>query len=211
MPETQNKLIPQNLNITPKWQLSRRGFVRNLLLAGLASQYPIFSSCVNQTEGIDEIDEMIFKHFSHSQKLILKEVQIILFPADGNGPSAEDVDALKYLDWVLSDPMIDPTEVDYIINGIGWVEETAQEEHKESFIKLSQENRNNLITLIAEEDWGESWLSVILKFVLEAVLSDPQYGGNTDETGWKWLQHYPGYPRPTPELLYDKIIQTIRL
>ena len=33
-------------------------------------------------------------------------------------------------------------------------------------------------------------------YLLEALLADPVYGGNTDEVGWKWLGYTAGFPRP---------------
>ena len=206
MQGTANKHIPHTIKDVAQWQLSRRNFVQNMFMIGVVSQIPFISSCGNHQK-----EEAVSGRFTHIQQNILLAVQDILFPNDGNGPSAKDVNALSYLEWVLSDSAMDPTEVDYIINGIGWVEETAQEEYANAFLELSSKKKNKLITMIAHEDWGESWLSVILTFILEALLSDPQYGGNTGETGWRWLQHYPGYPRPTSDLLYDNIVQTIRL
>ena len=206
MQGTPNKLIPHAMKNVAQWQLSRRDFVKNMFMIGVVSQIPFLSSCKNHSKV-----EMGSERLNHTQKNILLAVQNILFPNDGNGPSAKDVNTLSYLEWVLSDSMMDPSEKKYIINGIAWVDETAQEEYADTFLELSNQNKNKLIAMISQEDWGESWLSVILTFILEAVLSDPQYGGNTGETGWKWLQHYPGYPRPTSDLLYDNIVQTIRL
>ena len=201
-----NRLIPASIKHIGQWQLSRRHFVKSMLAAAAISQLPLLSSCVNDTEDMENLNN---KPLSKAQKDILKEVQLILFPDDGHGPSANDVHALAYVEWVILDKRMDPDEVAYIINGIGWVEETAQEEYALSFIQLSSDKRNALIEYISKENWGESWLSVILTFIFEALLSDPQYGGNPNSIGWKWLEHFPGYPRPTPTLLYDTIFKTI--
>jgi gluconate 2-dehydrogenase gamma chain len=115
----------------------------------------------------------------------------------------------KYLLWVLSDERMDPEEKEYIINGIGWVDETAEENFSKNFVKLTQAEREKLIGDVSKETWGRSWLGVILTFIFEALLSDPQYGGNTDEIGWDWLHHNPGQPRPTKKLLYPQIFETV--
>jgi gluconate 2-dehydrogenase gamma chain len=143
---------------------------------------------------------------SLQQKEMVASIQGILFPDDGNGPGAADIHALEYLQWVLSDKEKDPEEVEYLINGIGWVDETAVEDTGRSYLDLNEGERETLIEKISKEDWGESWLSVILTFIFEALLCDPQYGGNPDEAGWKWLSHDPGQPRPTPPLLYPNIL-----
>lgn len=147
---------------------------------------------------------------SNYQLLIVNSVQEILFPDDENGPGAADINASDYLIWVLSDTEKDPDEVQYIINGIGWVDETAEEEYSKKYFDLSQNEREHLIAIISKEAWGESWLSVILTFIFEALLCDPQYGGNPESIGWKWLEHNPGQPRPKGELLYPEVLNIIR-
>lgn len=146
---------------------------------------------------------------SSSQFSIVSSVQKILFPSDNNGPGAYDVMADKYLLWVLSDDLMDPEEKEYIIDGIAWVDETAEENFSKNFSELSNREKELLIADIAQERWGRSWLGVILTFIFEALLSDPQYGGNPGSIGWNWLHHNPGFPRPTKPLLYPEILKTV--
>ena len=51
-------------------------------------------------------------------------------------------------------------------------------------------------------DGGENWLSTLLLYIFEALLTDPVYGGNPNGIGWKWLGHNPGLPRPTADKRY---------
>ena len=46
--------------------------------------------------------------------------------------------------------------------------------------------------LADETRWGRAWLSLLLYYIFEALLSDPVYGGNPDGIGWQWLEHQPG-------------------
>ncbi len=112
---------------------------------------------------------------------------------------------------MLWDERMDPEEKEYIIDGIGWVDETAEEKYSKSYVQLSQSEQEKLVADISNESWGSSWLSVILTFIFEALLSDPQYGSNPDRIGWVWLQHNPGYPRPTQLLLYPEILKNNNL
>lgn len=201
-----NKQIPSSLENIEKWQISRRSFVKGLLIAGAITQIPFLSTCVNSSTNDKELP---FGQLNARQKSVLNEVQIILFPNDGNGPSAADINALEYLQWVISDSKMDPTEVEYIINGIKWIEESSDETFSDGFLELSIEEKENLISIVSKENWGENWLSVILTFIFEALLSDPLYGSNKESVGWKWLNHNPGYPRPTEDLLYDNIFNNI--
>ena len=195
------KHIPDKFKNTDAWQLSRKKFIGGVFMGGFLASLPSVSVLGNS---LGEKDILSGNQFS-----IVTSVQKILFPSDGNGPGAYDVMADKYLLWVLSDVRMDPEEIEYIIDGIGWVDETAEENFSKSYTQLSQSEKEELIADISNESWGSSWLSVILTFIFEAMLSDPQYGGNPDKIGWEWLQHYPGYPRPTEELLYPEILTTV--
>jgi gluconate 2-dehydrogenase gamma chain len=196
------KELPESIKNLDKWKLSRNHFIKTLLAGGVFIQLPLSgrSAEINQTNG--EI-------LTAEQQKIVESVQEILFPSDENGPGASEVNASSYLKWVLSDKEMDQDEVNYIINGIGWVNETSEEVFSKQFSQLTQEEKDQLIGKISKESWGESWLSVILTFIFEALLCDPQYGGNPDGIGWHWLNHNPGQPRPVKDLLYPEILTTI--
>lgn len=195
------KHIPEQIQDSEKWQLSRKNFIAGIIMGGIAVNLSSMALMGNSVNAADKL--------SPDQLSLIESVQKILLPSDGNGPGAYDVMADKYLQWVLSDVRMDPEEIEYIINGADWVEETAMENFSKSYLKLAQSDKEKLISQIAEEPWGRSWLSVILTFIFEALLSDPQYGGNPDNIGWDWLQHNPGYPRPTELLLYPHILKTV--
>ncbi|HEY9114048.1 MAG TPA: gluconate 2-dehydrogenase subunit 3 family protein, partial [Bacteroidales bacterium] len=147
---------------------------------------------------------------SEEQKSILLSVQEILFPSDENGPGASEINAYDYVVWVMADPLKDPAEVAYFKNGIGWIDESANEIFSKKYIELNEEEKQELISTVSKENWGEGWLSVLLTFIFEALLSDPLYGGNSESIGWQWLDYKNGLPRPTPELLYPEIFKTIQ-
>lgn len=205
-----DKKIPPSLKNIEQWQMSRKNFVKGLFFAGVLTQIPFISSCLN-----NKLDAKSFENnanqFNEVQLLILKDIQEILFPNDGNGPSAKEINAHQYLQWIVLDSRMDPDEVNYIFNGIKWTNETANEKFNSDFLDLSNKEKNKLVEIISKTNWGENWLSVILTFIFEALLCDPQYGGNPDSVGWKWLNHYPGNPRPTEDLLYENILNTVNI
>jgi gluconate 2-dehydrogenase gamma chain len=49
-------------------------------------------------------------------------------------------------------------------------------------------------------------LSSLLKYIFEALLTDPIYGGNPNSMGWEWLDHTPGQPRPNPANRYGETV-----
>ena len=207
--ENNNRIAPASLNNIEQWQLSRKNFVKGILLAGVITQIPFLSACKDEKINTNIASNNDVNNLNKTQLSILKDIQLILFPKDGNGPSASDINADKYLQWVISDTRMDPSEVEYIVNGLTWVNETSVEEYKQVFIELSISEKEELVAKISKLSWGESWLSVILTLIFEALLCDPQYIGNPESVGWKWLNHYAGNPRPTQKLLYDEVFDTI--
>ena len=67
-----------------------------------------------------------------------------------------------------------------------------------------------MIAKFLEVDYAKEWCSILITLILESLLLDPIYGGNPDGIGWKWLEVTPGFPQPTEELRYDKVIETAR-
>lgn len=195
------KTIPKSLKEFTTWQISRRNFLKNSLAVGVLSQVSFIQSCT------DEFSKTIL---SDKQLKIIISVQNILFPKDKNGPGAFDFNSHLYLLWVLSDKRIAKDEKQYIVDGIRWINETSEENYATKYLNLSKKEQVNLIQTIVKKNWGESWLSVLLTFIFEAMISDPIYGFNKDEIGWKWLQHQAGYPRASKELMYDNIFATLQ-
>jgi len=196
------RLVPKSMQDMKAWKLTRKQFIGSIITAGIAAQLPF-----NRAFGNSQQAENLL---SEEQKSILQSVQEILFPADENGPGASEINAYGYVIWVMADPRKDPAEVKYFINGIGWIEESANEIFSKKYTELNEAERQELISTVSKENWGEGWLSVLLTFIFEALLSDPLYGGNPENIGWQWLDYKNGLPRPTPELLYPEIFKTIK-
>ncbi|NOR87439.1 MAG: gluconate 2-dehydrogenase subunit 3 family protein [Bacteroidales bacterium] len=183
--------------------LARRGFLKTILAGTVAVQVPWWVNCTHLSS---ESEKYVF---NQQQKEVLLLVQDFLFPSDNNGPGALELNALNYLQWVILDPEKDPDEIQYLFNGIGWVEETAEEENEQKFLKLDKETQWETLTYIADQAWGKSWYSVLLTYIFEALLSDPIYGSNSDGIGWKWLHHNPGQPRPNNQLKYGQFLKYV--
>ena len=124
-------------------------------------------------------------------------VQAVLFPADGNGPSAQDIQATLYLHLVLQTPNFDAAERKFILDGVSWLDQYAREQNKSAFLTLAAPKQDAVLRAITHSSAGDRWVGALLNYVLEALLSDPVYGGNPQGIGWQWLQHQPGFPRPT--------------
>jgi gluconate 2-dehydrogenase gamma chain len=126
----------------------------------------------------------------------LFDVQNHLFPTDKDSPGAKDIHATRFLKNIFSDPYINKEDITFIGQGVGWLNELTQETYKKSFSHLSHEARETILKKIAQSRAGENWLSLLINYIIEALLSDPVYGGNVNKAGWQWLEHQAGYPRP---------------
>jgi gluconate 2-dehydrogenase gamma chain len=133
---------------------------------------------------------------------ILAAVQDHLFPSELEAPGAREIRALSYLQGVLADPHGDRDEQGFILKGVDWLEELCRKRHRTSFLDLDPLRREQVLREIADTAKGENWLSTLLLYLCEALLADPVYGGNPHGVGWAWLQHSPGFPRPTPDKSY---------
>ncbi len=178
-------------------QMDRRSFLKSSGAAFLALSVPAgILSGPTPAEGRDA------RAFSEKQWRVLKHIQSHLWPDDGDGPGVEELRAAEYIQVVVLDKKVDPEHREFIRSGIDWVEEEAIELGKSSTLDFEGEELERLLRHVESYGWGESWLAVVLLYIFEALLADPLYGGNPDQKGWKWLEHYPGYPRPTKETMY---------
>lgn len=193
--------IPDSFQNLDKWSLKRRQFLRAAAVSGALSQISLLEACTNDTEEGNEI-------LTSKQVGILKNILLILFPNDGNGPGAEEINAYEYIMWVLRDTLNrKPEDNEYIIEGIDWANESANEIYGSDYLNLNQEDQETLVELFTKMDWGKNWCSAVIVLILESLLLDPIYGGNPDEIGWKWLNHTAGVPRPTEANRYERIME----
>ena len=133
-------------------------------------------------------------------------VQQHLFPSETQAPGAREINALAYLRFVVRDPKVDAEERDFILHGAGWLDGIAREMHEAPFRDLDDSQRESVLRRVAASQAGENWLSLLIYYLMEALLTDPAYGGNPDGIGWKWLAHIPGFPRPTADKTYPRLL-----
>ena len=139
---------------------------------------------------------------SNSSNLSRKEwttiaaVQNHLFPSDQDAPGALEINATSYLHNYLSNPMTDPVDRIFIRQGVIDLEALSKAETGKQFIDLSNAQREIILRHYERQREGRRWLTTLLNYLLEALLTDPIYGGNPGGIGWQWLEHRAGEPRP---------------
>jgi gluconate 2-dehydrogenase gamma chain len=129
-----------------------------------------------------------------------------LFPDDGNGPDAKAINATVYLKFVLEAADTDPADRKFILDGVDWLNRLAIARYTGVFASCEPAQQDTLLREITNSKAGERWLSYLLLYLFEALLSDPIYGGNPNGIGWSWLQHIPGFPRPPANKRYFDLL-----
>ena len=157
---------------------------RNFLKAGF------LSSAVFLTSGCDIFGVT-------TSRDTIKVVQNDLFPK----AKELGIDTSEYITIIYRHHKISKEDKDFLKNGVKWLNETAQEEHKKIYTKLSDTKRQEVLENIAQTEWGSAWIDTMLRYIFEAMLGDPIYGSNNNEAGWKFLKFQGGLPRPTKAFL----------
>lgn len=128
-----------------------------------------------------------------------------MLPSEPDSPGAREIHALDYLRFVVSDPRVDREERDFILQGSRWLDDLARQKTGQPFHSLGFDDKEQLLRQVAQSAAGENWVSTLLSYLLEALLTAPAYGGNTDGIGWRWLQYVPGFPLPGPGTRYPEL------
>jgi len=182
--------------------IKRREFIQLIALA--SASWPLKSFALNKTLGPE--DDLVYKNLTDPW-LSIATVQEHLFPADDTSPGAQDISALRFLQNMLASPDADAEEKKFILKGVGWLNDLSMSMNKKRFIKLNSDEKEKVLRKIEGSRAGSRWLSLMMTYLIEALVSDPVYGGNKDKKGWEWLAHKPGFPTPTVDQVYFNLIK----
>ncbi len=122
--------------------------------------------------------------------LLIESVQVHLFPKTKKYPSAKEFEATRYLKMVAYHDSFDKDDLDFILRGASELQKIGYK------TILTDDEKEKILQTFAESRFGENWISIMINYTLEALFSDPLYGGNKDEIGWKTFHHHAGIPRP---------------
>ena len=131
-------------------------------------------------------------------KDIIQAVQNVIFNGDGL-PSAREFRALEFLERAIYHKSFDRDIRKYIIDGAL----KFQKNEGKNFLSLNSKKREEALREF-EKSGGDGWISRIMVISLEALLSDPIYGGNYKESGWIALDIKAGEPRPKSRYIFDE-------
>ena len=139
---------------------------------------------------------------SASQWQLISRLQDHLLPSEPGAPGAKEVNATRYLQWVLSDPALEPSQRRFFADGAEQLEKLCHDKLQQSFLKLDETRRESMLRELEQMPGGRNWLRELLHYLFEASFTDPVYGGNPGGIGWKWIGHNPGYKRPPADKRY---------
>jgi gluconate 2-dehydrogenase gamma chain len=130
-----------------------------------------------------------------------------LFPSEPNAPGATEVNALGYLQSVLGRDNREAHEDGAFLSAGAkfFRKRVAVDHHGRTFDELSESEREAALRKMTGSPDGANWVSMLMYYILEALLGDPVYGGNVNEVGWKWLDYTPGFPRPAEGKRYYEL------
>lgn len=187
-----------------EYAVSRRTFLNRLTaLGGLMAVYPAsaLAALREQTGTAPTVDSWA----AADPWKTISAVQQHLFPASDDAPGAAEIGALRYLHNAIENPDADAEDQVFIFNGVGWLNDLTQEKYRRPFAALDEQQREMVLRQIEQSQAGRNWLSLLLTYMLEALLADPVYGGNPQGIGWRWLEHQPGYPTPPPDKMWYRL------
>ena len=134
----------------------------------------------------------VAKNITPKDLVILDEVLNVIFPKTKNMPSAKEFKAIEYLVKNISHKTFDDEDKTLITDG---TKDFINSFPK--FLSLTQEDKKKLIfEIIKDSQYAKSWISKLTYYGIEAMFSDPIYGGNFNQITWKSVNHSAGIPRP---------------
>lgn len=158
-------------------KITRRTFIASSVLAGTA--LALLPQGAKSNIKID-----LFK--------TLKAVQQVLFPEGLKAPSANAYGATAYLANVSSHSSFLDSDFHFLKRGT----QALMNEYNDFLSLNAKEQDEALRDFVENTDIGKNWVSFVLYFSIEALFSSPIYGGNKNESGWRWLKHNAGVPQP---------------
>jgi len=138
-------------------------------------------------------NSIVFSKSLKSAEKTIQSVQQHLFPEGSQIPSARSMNVTQFLLETITHASYDKDIRVFVIEGAEELE--SREEGK--FTSLSNEEKERALRAYEETHYGSNWLSRIMTLTMEGMFSDPIYGSNVKEAGWKALHAYGGVPRPT--------------
>jgi len=127
----------------------------------------------------------------------IEAVQLHMFPTRSLFPSANKMKMTPFLYETIMHATYDKDIRLFVIEG---AEELIARENGK-FTQYSAKKKEKALRDFEETLYGKNWLGRIMTLSMEALFSDPIYGSNIKEEGWKSIDAYGGFPRAATRYL----------
>lgn len=124
-------------------------------------------------------------------------VQEHLFPNGSLIPSAKSMKLTEFLFDTISHQSFDRDIRDFVLRGAKKLDKIT----KGKFTTMNYDQKEKALRDFEDTKFGHNWLARIIMLSMEGLFSDPIYGSNVGEAGWKSIDTYGGNPRPTTKYL----------
>ena len=119
-------------------------------------------------------------------------VQQHMFPEGGKLPSAKAMNSIAFLKETITHASYDKDIRGFVIEGAQELERRTQGK----FLTMDDAQKEAALRSYEETRDGRNWLARIMTLTMEAIFSDPIYGSNINQEGWKAVGSFGGSPRP---------------
>ncbi len=133
-----------------------------------------------------EVASSSHRTFTHDEWAILTAACDRVLPRDED-PGALDANVPEYIDRMLQTPQLEQMRSNFL-PGLAALNRRTQGMFNVPFAQANPTQQDEVLTVFknSPEKSGEArWYEILLVLVLEGFLSDPSYGGNAGEVGWK--------------------------
>ncbi|MDM5272526.1 gluconate 2-dehydrogenase subunit 3 family protein [Sulfurovum sp. zt1-1] len=129
---------------------------------------------------------------------IIAAVQQHMFPRESKLPSAKAMNTITFLLETITHSSYDRDIRRFVIEGAQELERRTEGK----FLTMDSAEKERVLRSYEETSYGSNWLARIMTLTMEAIFSDPIYGSNIVQEGWKAVESFGGLPRPKQRYIY---------
>ena len=180
---------------------SRRSFLSN---TARATGGVITLGVLSRTGALDAQEtppfEYNWQNLDARQGRTVDALTRMIMPTDDNGPGAAEARVIVYIDRALGSHRAEYKES--YVSGLAAFDGYCQLSHEAGFLDLDTRDRRRALMGIDRARSPRNWpgdapmgardfLRMLVTHTMEGMFSDPSYGGNYREAGWKLIR-FPG-------------------
>ncbi len=164
-------------------------------------KFLVLGSLLGLSPYIEAKETSSFEKSFKKVKETIAAVQDHMFPKNTKLPSATEMHAIAFLFETVKHKSYDKDIRAFVLEG---AEELITRE-KGKFVLMDSAEKEKALRAYEETSYGRNWLSRIMTLTMEGLFSDPVYGANINESGWKALNAYGGKPRAKKRYVIDEV------